>query len=380
MDAIGVFREMDGNGPLGDPPNHLPPDVVLDLIQTVLNDRARDMIWRHQTILFCRYGIHNAPIKFVDWHPDFMHLNCFYIAADDMLSFPREAYTTLWYLARIGKAGFILDKSWTLTCINYWRDNPWDVSYFSDWLLKFGGYFEWRQILETDPELHYAFVVFDIREVLEMREDGVHVLNQHVVRLENSYAFNPMQDPIRNSHSWNEVKNRLIMLNNYQNVPPGLLDPFNYHFEGRIKHRSLVLPLLTIRTQRYAVSCYYSIPLIVVDLEPDLNGNMQQQHHEPDHGGEEFPIEIDTDEEEEDESENMELECGELEAGSGDSVMRERSDDEVEIIEYPLGMGRGSNNTLCPCSPGSAELHKFEHRSSATESTFVRRPDTSQQG
>ncbi|WCJ40060.1 hypothetical protein M5689_020994 [Euphorbia peplus] len=250
-----------------------------------------------------------------------------------MLSFPREAYTTLWYLARIGKAGFILDKSWTLTCINYWRDNPWAVSYFSDWLLKFGGYFEWRQILETDHELHYAFVVFDIREELEMREDGVHVLNQHVVHLENSYAFNPMQDPIRNRHSWTEVKNRLIMLNNYQNVPPGLLDPFNYHFDGRIKHRSSVLPLLTIRTQRYAVSRYYSIPLIVVDLEPGVNGNMQQQHHEPDHGGEEFPIEIDTDEEEEDESENMELESGESEADSGDSVMRERSDDEVEIIE-----------------------------------------------
>ncbi|WCJ31496.1 hypothetical protein M5689_012987 [Euphorbia peplus] len=112
------------------------------------------------------------------------------------------------------------------------------------------------------------------------------------------------------------------------------------------QHRSSVLPLLTIRTQRYAVSRYYSIPLIVVDLEPDVNGNMQQQYHEPDHGGEEFPIEIDIDEEEEDESENMELESGKSEADSGDSVMRERSDDEVEIIEYLMGMGPGSNKTL----------------------------------
>ncbi|WCJ18390.1 hypothetical protein M5689_000746 [Euphorbia peplus] len=139
----------------------------------------------------------------------------------------------------------MLDKVWMTDCINRWRLYPNTVSYFTDWLLKFGSYEEWLQIFQTSPDLPWGFIVFNIRESLEMRLDGIHVQNHYDFQLESIHTQNPIQDPIKNEQSWTTIKNRLMVLNEYPviHVPAGLFNPFNYHYDGRIKHRSSILPV-----------------------------------------------------------------------------------------------------------------------------------------
>ncbi|XP_065863381.1 uncharacterized protein [Euphorbia lathyris] len=194
-----------------------------------------------------------------------------------------------------------------------------------------------------------------------MREDGIHILNRYVVHLESNYAINPMQDPIRNRHAWLDVKQRLMMYNNYHidDVPLALLNPINYHFDGRVKLLPSVIPLGAINSQRHAATHYYTAPLAMNGLDLIQDENILQ-HDQPMNAGEPIPFDYDSGEDDEEGGSQSEEDSEEgeddEEGGSQPEEDSEEEDEEGDPREQEVASSESTNQEPMEMGDGSQPL------------------------
>ncbi|CAN1247705.1 hypothetical protein LINPERPRIM_LOCUS6444 [Linum perenne] len=75
-------------------------------------------------IIIAKNGRLNSPIKHLDWHPDYMCLNLFYIPMGLYNNLPASVYLLLVYMSRVNTIGMILNKTKLRLCFQSWDIFP----------------------------------------------------------------------------------------------------------------------------------------------------------------------------------------------------------------------------------------------------------------
>ncbi|CAN1140729.1 hypothetical protein LINPERPRIM_LOCUS25005 [Linum perenne] len=75
-------------------------------------------------IILAKNGRLNCPIKHLDWHPDYMCLNLFYIPMGLYNNLPASVYLLLVSMSRVNTIGMILNKTKLRLCFQSWDTFP----------------------------------------------------------------------------------------------------------------------------------------------------------------------------------------------------------------------------------------------------------------
>ncbi|CAN1320531.1 hypothetical protein LINPERPRIM_LOCUS31734 [Linum perenne] len=140
-------------------------------------------------IILAKNGRLNCPIKHLDWHPDYMCLNLFYI--------PMGLYNNL-------------------------------PASSAD---------QWRARISTEDWNEYLFISFRCHQSVHCENDETRVVETPVMVMEGSLSENPMNEPSRAPIAWRDMKQRMILRNNLPrtSVLESLTNSLNYTSDGRIK-------------------------------------------------------------------------------------------------------------------------------------------------
>ncbi|CAN1820725.1 hypothetical protein LINPERHAP1_LOCUS29218 [Linum perenne] len=196
-------------------------------------------------IIIAKNGRLNSPIKHLDWHPDYMCLNLFYIPMGLYNNLPASVYLLLVYMSRVNTIGMILNKTKLRLCFQSWDIFLGSMSLFDKWLVKFWSADQWRARISTEDWNEYLFISFRCHQSVHCENDEARVVETPVMVMEGSLSENPMNEPSRAPIAWRDMKQKMILCNNLPrtSVLESLTNSLNYTSDGRIKENIGIIPI-----------------------------------------------------------------------------------------------------------------------------------------
>ncbi|WCJ37866.1 hypothetical protein M5689_018965 [Euphorbia peplus] len=162
-----------------------------------------------------------------------------------------------------------------------WRDETVPESHFLTFMLEFTSFDRWYHFLSTPTDHPYGLLTFNIWDRMTVEEGNIiHSLTYRRFYLEGAFQENPMANPLKHEDDWRWVKNKLATVNgmNFSEIPPGLMDPYNYCFDGRIKPILQALPMSVIIAYRHLSELHYAKPFEEINTPLTTEGNWIQMH------------------------------------------------------------------------------------------------------
>ncbi|WCJ18430.1 hypothetical protein M5689_000782 [Euphorbia peplus] len=184
-------------------------------------------------------------------------------------------------MAKLGRTALIIDRPYLLSCINIWISEEGHEPYFLKFLIQFASLDHWFGLLEEPSELPYGLFIFNMWDVLTIEPgNSVRCRTHRRFYLEASFRENPMTNPIKHKTKWRWIKDLLVRVNgmNPSEVPPELLDPCNYCFDGRIKLLPQILPIPVLKAYRRLFELHYGKTLEEIDTPLDEDGDWREMH------------------------------------------------------------------------------------------------------
>lgn len=94
---------------------NMPEDTQELINKRLLHEHLRNKMFRYQSIILSKYGIHNHYIQPMGVHPDYPFAHLYRIETANM---PEEVLCFLWYLCASYTIGITFDISWLYQYIN----------------------------------------------------------------------------------------------------------------------------------------------------------------------------------------------------------------------------------------------------------------------